>query len=167
MLINTLLFLLCFWPNPAGGLDLDEQVRAVRFGPKGDTIVLSVEQLRRGKRLFNAACAFCHVAGLTKPNPNLGLDLVTLSCAMPPSDNIIDLVKFLKRPRTYDNRKSISDLHPSIKSADIFQKTRSLSKKDLFAISGHILYQNKVLNERWGGGKCTISGLCSYLIITV
>ena len=80
MIINSLTFLLCFWPLPVGGMDLDDDdVRAVRFGPKGDTIVLSVEQLRRGKRLFNAACAFCHVAGLTKPNPDLGLDLATFN----------------------------------------------------------------------------------------
>ena len=40
-----------------------------------------------------------------------------------------------------------------IKSADIFPKMRSLTDEDLFAISGHILLQPKVVNEKWGGGK--------------
>ena len=48
---------------------------------------------------------------------------------------------------------SISELHPSIKSADIFPKMRSLTDEDLFAIAGHILLQPKVVNEKWGGGK--------------
>jgi photosystem II cytochrome c550 len=30
---------------------------------------------------------------------------------------------------------------------------RSLTDEDLFAISGHILFQPKVVNEKWGGGK--------------
>ena len=48
---------------------------------------------------------------------------------------------------------SISEIHPSIKSADIFPKMRSLTDEDLFAMAGHILIQPKVVNEKWGGGK--------------
>ena len=58
-----------------------------------------------------------------------------------------------KDPMTYDGLDSISEIHPSIKSADIFPKMRSLTDEDLFAIAGHILLQPKVVNEKWGGGK--------------
>ena len=59
----------------------------------------------------------------------------------------------VKDPMTYDGIDSISEVHPSIKSADIFPKMRSLTDEDLFAIAGHILLQPKVVNEKWGGGK--------------
>jgi photosystem II cytochrome c550 len=138
---------------PVIALELDEDTRTVTLDPKGNTVVLSVEQVKRGKRLFNNACAICHVGGLTKTNPNVGLDVEALSLATPPRDNISSLVAYLKDPMTYDGADSISELHPSIKSADIFPQMRSLTDEDLFAISGHILVQPKVVNEKWGGGK--------------
>merc|ERR1719401_835374 len=117
------------------------------------TVVLSRRQVRRGRRLFNSACATCHVGGLTKPNPNVGLDIQSLRGAVPPRDNIEALVQYLKSPRTYDDFASISELHPSIECADLFQKMRTFTEEDLFEISGHILYQAKTQGERWGGGK--------------
>ena len=93
------------------------------------------------------------MGGLTKTNPNVGLDTESLSLATPPRDNITNLVGYMKDPMTYDGLDSISETHPSIKSADIFPKMRSLTDEDLFAISGHILLQPKVVNEKWGGGK--------------
>jgi photosystem II cytochrome c550 len=59
----------------------------------------------------------------------------------------------MKNPTTFDGLDSIAETHPSISSADIFPKMRSLSEDDLFAISGHILLQPKVVSEKWGGGK--------------
>ena len=138
---------------PVNALELDEDTRTVALDTKGNTVVLSVEQIKRGKRLFNNACAICHVGGLTKTNPNVGLDVEALSLATPARDNVTNLVAYLKDPMTYDGVDSISELHPSIKSADIFPKMRSLTDEDLFAISGHILVQPKVVNEKWGGGK--------------
>lgn len=138
---------------PVNALELDEDTRTVTLDSKGNTVVLSVEQVKRGKRLFNNACAICHVGGLTKTNPNVGLDVEALSLATPPRDSISSLVAYLKDPMTYDGADSISELHPSIKSADIFPQMRSLTDEDLFAISGHILVQPKVVNEKWGGGK--------------
>jgi photosystem II cytochrome c550 len=138
---------------PANALELDEDTRTVTLDLKGNTVVLSVEQVKRGKRLFNNACAICHVGGLTKTNPNVGLDVEALSLATPPRDSVSSLVAYLKDPMTYDGADSISELHPSIKSADIFPQMRSLTDEDLFAISGHILVQPKVVNEKWGGGK--------------
>ena len=114
---------------------------------------MTPEQVKRGKRLFNNACAICHVGGLTKTNPNVGLDVEALSLATPARDNITSLVAYFKDPMSYDGTDSISEIHPSIKSADIFPKMRSLTNEDLFAIAGHILIQPKVVNEKWGGGN--------------
>ena len=139
--------------NPANALELDEDTRTVVLDSKGNTVVITPEQVKRGKRLFNNACGTCHVGGLTKTNPNVGLDTESLSLATPARDNVTNLVAYFKDPMTYDGLDSISEIHPSIKSADIFPKMRSLTDEDLFAIAGHILLQPKVVNEKWGGGK--------------
>jgi photosystem II cytochrome c550 len=139
--------------SPTYALELDEDTRTVTLDGKGNSVVITPEQVKRGKRLFNNACGTCHVGGLTKTNPNVGLDTESLSLATPPRDNITSLVAYFKDPTTYDGLDSISEVHPSIKSADIFPKMRSLTDEDLFAIGGHILLQPKVVNEKWGGGK--------------
>jgi photosystem II cytochrome c550 len=154
-LIGSALATLFFMFNIAqvNALELDEDTRTVPLDSKGNNVVLTLEQVKRGKRLFNNACAICHVGGLTKTNPNVGLDPESLSLATPPRDNISSLIDYLKNPTTYDGLDFISELHPSIKSADIFPKMRSLTDEDLFAIGGHILLQPKIVNEKWGGGK--------------
>lgn len=134
-------------------IDLDETTRTVPLDSSGTTVILTPEQVKRGKRLFNASCGQCHVGGITKTNPNLGLEPDALSLATPPRDNINALVDYLKNPTSYDGLESIAELHPSTKSADIFPKMRSLSDEDLFAIGGHILLQPKLGGEKWGGGK--------------
>ena len=139
--------------SSANALELDEDTRTVTLDGKGNTVVISTEQVKRGKRLFNNACGTCHVGGVTKTNPNVGLDVESLSLATPPRDNVTNLVSYFKDPMSYDGTDSIAELHPSIKSADIFPKMRSLTDEDLFAIAGHILLQPKVVNEKWGGGK--------------
>ena len=139
--------------SPVQALELDEDTRTVTLDSKGNNVVITPEQVKRGKRLFNNACGTCHVGGLTKTNPNVGLDTESLSLATPARDNISSLVAYFKDPTTYDGLDSISEIHPSIKSADIFPKMRSLTDEDLFAIGGHILLQPKVVNEKWGGGK--------------
>lgn len=139
--------------NPSLAIDLDETTRTIPLDSSGSTVILTPEQVKRGKRLFNASCGQCHVGGVTKTNPNLGLEPDALSLATPPRDNINALVDYLKNPTSYDGLESIAELHPSTKSADIFPKMRSLSDEDLFAISGHILLQPKLGGEKWGGGK--------------
>ena len=59
----------------------------------------------------------------------------------------------MKDPTSYDGISDIAELHPSIKSAEIFPKMRNLTDEDLFAIAGHILIQPKIAPEKWGGGK--------------
>ncbi len=139
--------------NIVSAIDLDETTRTVPLDSSGSTVTLTPEQVKRGKRLFNASCSQCHVGGVTKTNPNLGLEPDALSLATPPRDNINALVDYLKNPTSYDGTESIAELHPSTKSADIFPRMRSLSDEDLFAIGGHILLQPKVAGEKWGGGK--------------
>ena len=134
-------------------IDLDEATRTVAVDSAGNTTVLTPEQVKRGKRLFNASCSVCHTGGLTKTNPNVGLDIESLSLASPARNNVQSLVNYMKNPTTYDGLESIAEIHPSIKSADIFPKMRSLTEDDLEAIAGHILMQPKIVSEKWGGGK--------------
>lgn len=137
----------------ASAIDLDEATRTVVADSSGKTITLTPEQVKRGKRLFNATCGACHVGGVTKTNPNIGLDPEALSLAVPKRDNIAGLVDYLNNPTTYDGLDSIAETHPSIKSADIYPRMRSVTNEDLIAIAGHILTQPKVQTEKWGGGK--------------
>ncbi|MBF2073986.1 MAG: cytochrome c-550 [Synechococcales cyanobacterium C42_A2020_086] len=140
----------------AGGAmaaELDKATRTVPLNDKGDTVVLSLEQVSEGKRLFNYACGQCHVGGITKTDPNVGLDPETLALATPRRDNLEALVDYMHNPTTYDGLENISELHPSTQSTDIFPKMRNLTEDDLVAIAGHILLQPKVVGPKWGGGK--------------
>lgn len=139
--------------NEVKGLELDESTRTVQLEASGKTVTLTPEQLKRGKRLFNNACSQCHNGGITKTNPNIGLDTESLSLATPSRDHMHGLIDYMKDPTTYDGEYSIAELHPSIKSAEIFPKMRNLTDEDLFAIAGHILIQPKIVSEKWGGGK--------------
>ena len=144
----------------ASAIDLDEATRTVVQDSKGTTVVLSPEQVKRGKRLFNATCGACHLGGITKTNPNVGLDPEALSLATPRRDSIEGLVDFLKNPTTYDGQESIAEVHPSVKSADIYPRMRSLTDDDLYAIAGHIMLQPKIVTEKW-------LGIASYHIKTL
>ena len=139
--------------TPSFAIDLDEASRTVVVDGSGKTIILTPEQVKRGKRLFNATCGACHLGGISKTNPNVGLDPEALSLATPRRDNVAALVDYLKNPTSYDGLESIAEVHPSIKSADIYPRMRSVTDEDLTAIAGHILIQPKVLSEKWGGGK--------------
>lgn len=152
--IIVLTFMLTFLHlNEVKGLELDESTRTVQLEASGQTVTLTPEQLKRGKRLFNNACSQCHNGGITKTNPNIGLDTESLSLATPSRDHMSGLIDYMKDPTTYDGEYSIVELHPSIKSAEIFPKMRNLTDEDLFAIAGHILIQPKIVSEKWGGGK--------------
>ena len=142
-----------FLSTGANAIDLDEATRTVILDSAGKTTVLSPEQVKRGKRLFNSTCGACHVGGITKTNPNVGLDPEALSLATPRRDNVLALVDFLKNPTSYDGQDSIAETHPSIKSADIYPRMRSLTDDDLYSIAGHVMLQPKVVTEKWGGGK--------------
>lgn len=150
---KILVFLLSFsFSFNALAIELDEATRTVALD-SSNAVILTPEQVKRGKRLFNASCGSCHTGGITKTNPNVGLDSDALALATPNRNSIAGLVDYMKNPTTYDGLESIAEVHPSIASADIFPKMRSLSEEDLFAIAGHILVSPQILSEKWGGGK--------------
>ena len=152
-------FLITFWlisillVSPTFSIELDEATRTVILDASGKTVILTPEQVKRGKRLFNNSCAQCHNGGITKTNPNIGLESESLSLATPARDNLVSLVEYMKSPTSYDGLYSIAELHPSIKSAEIFPKMRNLTDDDLFSVAGYILLQPRVAAEKWGGGK--------------
>jgi photosystem II cytochrome c550 len=151
--VATVVFTFQMMVGSAFAVELDVATRTVAKNEAGDTVVLSLKQVQQGKRLFQFACAQCHVGGVTKTDPNVGLDPETLALATPPRDNIEALVDFMRNPTTYDGEQSIAELHPSLKSADVFTEMKKLSEDDLVAIAGHILLQPKVVGAKWGGGK--------------
>ena len=153
--ILLLILINCFslFVDYSVAIDLDEATRTVTLDISGNTTVLSPEQVKRGKRLFNATCGACHVGGITKTNPNVGLDPEALSLATPRRDNIVSMVDYMKNPVTYDGLESIAEVHPSIKSADLYPRMRSITDEDLYSIAGHIMLQPKIVTEKWGGGK--------------
>jgi len=137
----------------AQAAEMDDATRTVPLDSNGGTLTLSLKQVSEGKRLFQYACAQCHAGGVTKTDPNVGLDPEALSLATPPRDNIASLVDYLKNPTSYDGAQEISEAHPSLKSKDTFPEMRNLTDEDLKVISGHILMMPKVVGDRWGGGK--------------
>jgi photosystem II cytochrome c550 len=153
VVVATILLTFQLVVGSATALELDENIRTVPLNDQGDQVVLSLKQVKEGKRLFQYACAQCHAGGVTKTNQNVGLEPEALALATPSRDNIAGLVDYMKNPTTYDGEVEISELHPSIKSADIFTEMRNLTEDDLVAIAGHILLQPKVVGDKWGGGK--------------
>ena len=83
----------------------------------------------------------------------MGLDPETLALATPPRDSIDSLVDYLKDPTSYDGEYSISDVHPSMRSSDVFVQMRNLDDDDLRLIASYILVAPKVQGLQWGGGK--------------
>ena len=151
--IFSILGVACLSATSAYAIDLDDATRTVALDGSGKTVILTPEQVKRGKRLFNTSCGTCHTGGITKTNPNVGLDSEALSFATPARDSIASLVDYMNNPTTYDGLESIAEIHPSILSADIFPKMRALTDDDMFAIAGHILLQPRIVSEKWGGGK--------------
>jgi photosystem II cytochrome c550 len=147
LLLATLLY------SNSYAIELDEATLTVPLNQSGKTTIMTPEQIKRGKRLFNNTCSQCHNGGITKTNPNVGLDPEGLGLATPTRDHIEGLIDYMKNPTSYDGAESIAELHPSIKSAEIFPKMRNLTDDDLFTIAGYILVQPKVILEKWGGGK--------------
>jgi photosystem II cytochrome c550 len=153
VVVVTILLTLQMLVGSATAVELDEAIRTVPLNAQGDTVVLSLKQVKEGKRLFNYACAQCHAGGVTKTNQNVGLEPEALAGALPNRNNIEGLVDYMKNPTTYDGEREISEIHPSIKSANIFKVMRNLTDEDLKAIAGHVLLEPKVVGTKWGGGK--------------
>ncbi|HEY9893048.1 MAG TPA: photosystem II cytochrome c-550 [Candidatus Sericytochromatia bacterium] len=151
--LATVFFAFQMAVGSVSAVELDTDIRTIKTNESGDTTVLTLEQVQKGKRLFNDTCAQCHGGGRTKTDPNIGLSTDVLAGATPPRDSVDALVDYMNNPTTYDGEIEISELHPSTKSADIYPEMRNLTDDDLKAIAGHILLQPKILGRMWGGGK--------------
>ena len=97
--VSTLI-LNCF-AFSANAIDLDEDTLTVPLDSNNGTVVLTPEQVKRGKRLFNTTCAQCHAGGVTKTNPNVGLEPESLAFATPARNNVNSLVSYMKNPLAY------------------------------------------------------------------
>ncbi len=151
--VATVFFAFQVFAPSANAAELDKAIRTVPLNEVGDTTVLSLKQVKEGKRLFQYACAQCHAGGVTKTDPNVGLDPEALSLATPNRNNIEALVDYMEVPTSYDGATEISETHPSLKSKDLFPAMRNLTQDDLVAIAGHVLIQPKIVGDKWGGGK--------------
>lgn len=151
--VATVFFTFQIFVGNATAVELDRGLRTVPLNESGQTVVLSLQQVERGKRVFNDTCSKCHAGGVTKTDFNVSLSQEDLAFATPRRDTIEGLIDYMKNPTSYDGETDISELHPSIKSADIFAEMRNLTEDDLFAIAGHILIQPKIQGIQWGGGK--------------
>ncbi|MFN7859146.1 MAG: photosystem II cytochrome c-550 [Pseudanabaena sp.] len=132
--------------------DIPIELRTVPLN-ENTNIVLTQTDISKGKKLFQNACANCHLGGATFTNPNVNLSPESLAGAYPTRNNVLGLVDFMKKPTTYDGVTEIYDVHPSLKSTDIFPTMRGLTDNDLKLIAGYILYEPKVKGIGWGGGK--------------
>ncbi|MGC9527230.1 MAG: photosystem II cytochrome c-550 [Limnospira sp.] len=151
--VATVFFTFQMWVGNASALELTEELRTLPLNDQGDTVVLSLKEVKAGEKEFINSCAQCHALGMTKTNPDVNLSPESLALANPPRDNIEAMVDYLKNPTTYDGFIEISEFHPSLKSADVFPEMRNLTEDDLYNLAGYILLQPKVRGEQWGGGK--------------
>ncbi|WP_254938732.1 photosystem II cytochrome c-550 [Cyanobium sp. Morenito 9A2] len=152
LLVLPLALLVCF-AGPVAAANWDAATLTVPSTPDGSLVTFSEQEVKSGRKLFNESCGTCHAGGITKTNQNVGLDPETLALATPPRDSVDALVDYIKDPTSYDGEYSISDIHPSLRSSDIFVKMRDLDDNDLRLIAGYILVAPKVQGIQWGGGK--------------
>lgn len=154
-LLTLAAFLLVFQLSvgTASAAELDADTRTLPLNDRGETVTLTQKQVIKGSRLFSATCAQCHLKGVTKTDPNVGLDPKALALATPPRDTVESLIDYMYNPTTYDGEVEIAERHPSMKSTDIYPKMRNLSDGDLFDLASHILLQPKVMGDQWGTGK--------------
>ena len=139
--------------SPAQAAQWDTETLTVPSDSDGTAVTFSEQQVKAGRKVFNTSCGTCHAGGITKTNHNVGLDPETLALATPSRNNIAALVDYLQDPTSYDGEYSISDIHPSMASSDVFVKMRDLDDEDLRLIAGYILVAPRVQGSQWGGGK--------------
>ncbi|MDJ0535148.1 MAG: photosystem II cytochrome c-550 [Xenococcaceae cyanobacterium MO_207.B15] len=151
--VASLLFVFQFNISSASAVELDENIRTVKLNDQGEEMVLSLQQVKQGQRLFVDKCTYCHKAGTTKTNPNVGLGLKALANAEPAKDNIAGIVDYLKNPVTYDGEIEIYELHPNTTRSDLYPMMRNLTDEELESVAGYILIQPEIRGTMWGGGK--------------
>ena len=155
VLARTMLALLLFmgFGSPALAAAWTTEQLTVPATPDGTLVTFSEQEIKAGRKVFNSSCGECHAGGITKTNQNVGLDPETVALATPSRDSVEALVDYMKNPTSYDGEYSIADVHPSMRSSDIFVKMRDLDDDDLRLMAGYILVAPKVQGIQWGGGK--------------
>ena len=138
---------------PAQAAQWDAETLTVPADGDGALVTFSEQEIKTGRKVFNTSCGTCHAGGITKTNQNVGLDPETLALATPARDNVDALVDYMKDPTSYDGEYSISDVHPSMRSAELYPAMRDLDDEDLRLMAGYILVSPKVQGSSWGGGK--------------
>ena len=152
LLVLPLALMVCF-AGPVHAAQWSSEQLTVPAGPDGALVTFNEQEVKAGRKLFNTSCGTCHAGGITKTNQNVGLDPETLALATPPRDSVAALVDYLKDPTSYDGEYSIADVHPSLRSSDVFVQMRNLDDEDLRLMAGYILVAPKVQGQQWGGGK--------------
>jgi len=152
LLVLPVLVALVF-SSPALAAQWDAETLTVPADASGAEVTFTEQEIKTGRKVFNTSCGTCHAGGITKTNHNVGLDPETLALATPARNSVEGLVDYLKDPTSYDGEYSIADLHPSMRSRDLYPAMRDLTDEDLRLMSGYILVAPKVLGKEWGGGK--------------
>ena len=152
LLVLPMALLVCF-ATPAMAAQWTTAELTVPSDASGTLVTFSEQDVKTGRKLFNNSCGECHAGGITKTNQNVGLDPETLALATPARNNVAARVDYLKDPTSYDGEYSISDLHPSLRSSDVFVKMRDLNEDDLRLMAAYILVAPNVQGVQWGGGK--------------
>ena len=150
--IATVILAFQIFTPSVSAAEIPIELRTVPLNEKTN-IVLTQKDIAKGKKLFSNACATCHLGGATFTNPNVNLSPESLAGANPIRNNVLALVDYMKKPTTYDGVTEIYDIHPSLKSTDIFPIMRGFTDNDLKLIAGYILYTPKIKGIGWGGGK--------------
>ncbi len=150
--IATVILAFQLFTPSVSAAEIPIELRTVPLNEKTN-IVLTQKDIAKGKKLFSNACATCHLGGATFTNPNVNLSPESLAGANPIRNNVLALVDYMKKPTTYDGVTEIYDVHPSLKSTDIFPIMRGFTDNDLKLIAGYILYTPKIKGIGWGGGK--------------
>ncbi|MEM9511219.1 MAG: cytochrome c-550 [Cyanobacteria bacterium P01_E01_bin.48] len=112
----------------------------------------AVDELSKGRKLFNAACGQCHIAGTSYTNPDVTLSLDDLTNATPPRNTVVAIVDYMHNPLTYDGEDSLLEYHPNVELKSIYPKMRNLDDEKLELIAAHVLQQSNVI-PGWGGTK--------------
>lgn len=145
----TSLSILVAFQAPSIALIVDESSRTVSLNEVGEPFILSNDQLTNGQRLFIQNCTKCHIQGQTKTNPEVNLSLEALAGALPPRDNLENLVDYIQSPTSYDGEVDLDLFHPNTTRIDIFPELSNLSSQDEIDLAGYMLIAPK-LDSRWG-----------------
>jgi photosystem II cytochrome c550 len=86
--VAALFLVIQFNIGSVNAVELDENIRTVPLNDKGETMTLSLKQVKQGQKIFVDSCSYCHKGGATKTNPNVNLGLTALSGAYPARDNV-------------------------------------------------------------------------------